>query len=112
MNNIQSANRRNFFPNSSSSKADEAKKSAQIQKMMASRNAPARKEELDNLSQANAKVDINNKIKDFARIKRAVDAAPQIDNTDKIKNLKSQIKAGTYKVDYDALADKMLAGEF
>lgn len=112
MNNIQGASRRNFFPNSSSSKADEAKKSAQIQRMMAKRNDPARKKELDTLGQANAKIDINSKIKDFARIKRAVDAAPQVDNTDKIASLKAQIKAGTYNVDYDALADKMLASEF
>lgn len=113
MNNIQGPNRRNFFPNSTTTgKADQSKKSAQIQKLMAKRNDAARKKELDTLGQANAKITIDNKIKDFARIKKAVDAAPDVDNTDKIASLKAQIKSGQYKVDYDALADRMLANEF
>jgi len=113
MNNVQGANRRNFFPNSTTTgQTDQSQKAAQIQKLMAKRNDADRKKELDNLGQANAKISIDNKIKDFARIKKAVDAAEPVDNSDKIASLREQIKAGQYKVDYDALADKMLANEF
>ena len=38
--------------------------------------------------------------------------APEIDNTDKIARLKAQIADGSYKIDYDGLADKMLEQEF
>jgi negative regulator of flagellin synthesis FlgM len=41
-----------------------------------------------------------------------VDMAPDVDNTDKIARLKQQIKAGTYNVNYDKLADKILESEF
>ena len=112
MNNVQGPNRRNFFPNSTTGKTEQSNKAAQMQKMISKRNDASRKKELDNLGQANAKITIDNKIKDFARIKKAVDAAPPVDNSDKIASLREQIKAGQYKVDYDALADKMLANEF
>ena len=42
----------------------------------------------------------------------AVDSAPPIDNTDKIAKLRSQIQAGTYEPDYDAIAEKLLANEY
>jgi len=38
--------------------------------------------------------------------------APEPDNTDKIAKLKAQIEAGTYEIDYDALADKILMNEY
>lgn len=110
MNNIQGPSNRNFFPNSKNTEA--AKKSSQIKQMLSKRNDESRRKELDDLSKTNAKVDINNKIKDFARIKKAVDMSPAPDNSDKIASLKAQIKSGQYSVDYDALADKILQQEF
>ena len=111
MNNIQGADsRRSFFPNAKGTQKAGTSKS--IEKMLAKRNDPERKKELDTLGQANAKVDINTKIKDFARIKKAVDMAPEVDNSEKIASLRQRIKSGQYQVNYDALADKMLAGEF
>ena len=59
-----------------------------------------------------ARVSIPEGIKDFARIKMAVDSAPELDNTAKIARLKQQIESGTYRVDYEALADKILSSEF
>ena len=44
----------------------------------------------------------------ISRIKKAVDTAGDIDHSAKIADLKARIKAGTYQVDYDAVADKML----
>ena len=76
------------------------------------RNSEYRKNELETFSKADSKVDINDAIKDFARIKKAADAAPEVDNSDKIAALKAQIAAGTYRVDADALADKILEQEF
>lgn len=76
------------------------------------RNSESRKNELETFSKADSKVDIPDAIKDFSRIKKVADAAPPVDNSEKIARLKSQIDAGTYKVDYDGLADKILEQEF
>lgn len=76
------------------------------------RNSEARKSELEAFSKEDSKVDIGDAIKDFSRIKKVADAAPQIDNTDKIARLKAQIADGSYKIDYDGLSDKILEQEF
>ena len=39
-------------------------------------------------------------------------SAPETDNSEKIARLKAQINAGTYEIDYDGLADKILNSEF
>lgn len=76
------------------------------------RNSNIRKEELENFSKNDSKVDIADAIKDFSRIKRVADSAPEIDNTNKIARLKSEIAAGTYQVDAGDLADKIMEQEF
>ncbi len=106
MNNIQT--RSPFFPNSKS--ARNARNAGQIPALK--RNSLERFQKIQQATSRDAKVDIPEAVRDFSRIKRAVDAAPTIDNSAKIANLKSQIQNGTYKIDYDALADKMLTQEF
>lgn len=101
--------RSSFFPNSKTGTTDKA---SQMSKTYMKRNDTVRANELGEMAKKDAKVDIPDAIKDFSRIKKAVDQAPDIDNSDKIARLKSQIQAGTYKVDYDALADKILGQEF
>jgi negative regulator of flagellin synthesis FlgM len=76
------------------------------------RNSETRRDELETFSKNDSKVDIPDAIKDFSRIKKAADAAPAIDNTDKIARLKAQIQAGTYQVDAGDLADKIMEQEF
>jgi negative regulator of flagellin synthesis FlgM len=76
------------------------------------RNSETRKNELEAFSKADSKVDIPDSIKDFSRIKKVADAAPDIDKTDKIARLKSQIADGSYKIDYDDLSDKIMEQEF
>jgi negative regulator of flagellin synthesis FlgM len=76
------------------------------------RNSETRKSELEAFSKADSKVDIADAIKDFSRIKKVADAAPNVDNSDKIARLKSQIADGSYKIDYDGLSDKILEQEF
>ena len=102
-------NRSSFFPNNKSVDKTKAKalKAGYIQG-----NTPDRKQELDEMSGRDAKVNINNAVKDFAKIRKAVDQAPEIDNSAKIADLKQRIQAGTYQVNYDAIADKMLEAEF
>ena len=39
-------------------------------------------------------------------------SAPDVDNTEKIARLKAQIASGTYEMDYDGMADKILSSEF
>lgn len=76
------------------------------------RNSDSRKAELEVFSKTDSKVDIPDAIKDFSRIKKVADAAPELDNSAKIARLKSEIQAGTYKVDPDAIADRILEQEF
>jgi negative regulator of flagellin synthesis FlgM len=110
MNNIDSSNlKSNFFPNSKAGKMERTKAA---QKMLTKRNGYDRMNELNHSTKQDAKVDIPDAIKDFSRIKKAVDASPDKDNTDKIARLKQQIQAGTYNVNYEAIADKLLAEEF
>ncbi len=106
MNNIDT--RSPFFPRSKS-----AKQQPFIDKAGAlKRNSYDRVKELENKTSKDAKVTIPDSIKDFSRIKKTADAAVPVDNTDKIARLKAQIQNGTYDVDYDAVADKMLQTEF
>lgn len=103
--------RSSFFPNSKTSSKGLGRSEA-LAKSYMKRNTPDRANELGEMARKDSKVEIPDAIKDFSRIKKAVDAAPEIDNTDKIARLKNQIQAGTYQVDYDALADKILSQEF
>jgi len=102
--------RSSFFPNSKTT--SNLGKSEALSKSYMKRNNATRANELGEMGRKDSKVDIPDAIKDFSRIKKAVDAAPEIDNSDKIAKLKNQIQAGTYSVDYDALADKILSQEF
>ncbi|MCK5073881.1 MAG: flagellar biosynthesis anti-sigma factor FlgM [Bacteriovoracaceae bacterium] len=106
MNNIQKTidNNNKFFPNS--------KKTNRGQISPINHNDPARRKRLEGIIKNDAKVQIPDAVKDFAKIKRAVDKAPPIDNSKKVADLKKMIGQGSYKIDYDALADKMLATEF
>ncbi|MCO4792639.1 MAG: flagellar biosynthesis anti-sigma factor FlgM [Bacteriovoracaceae bacterium] len=109
MSNVDSASRAGFFPHSRQTKV--TNKKTELQRAALKRNGLDRIKELE-ASKTDAKVNIPDAIRDFSRIKKAVDASPEVDNSDKIAKLKSQINNGTYKVDYEALADKILASEF
>ena len=76
------------------------------------RNSESRHSDLEAFSKSDSKDDSPDAIKDFSRIKKVADAAPEIDNTDKIARLKAQIADGSYKIDYDALSDKIMEQEF
>ena len=106
MSNVDVTNRSNFFPNSDTARSTRAEKVA------LKRNDTSRRQQLEKLSMKDAKVKIPDAVRDFSRIKKAVDAAPEIDNSEKIARLKQQINNGTYKVNYEAVADKLLAAEF
>lgn len=108
MNNIDST-RSNFFPNSRDNSISKSRSRAMSKAL--TRNDDDRIQALEQ-SKNDARVSINQGIKDFSRIKKAVDAAPEVDNSDKIAKLKQQIESGTYQVDYEALADKILQSEF
>jgi negative regulator of flagellin synthesis FlgM len=71
-----------------------------------------RASQLNEKTSGDARVNIPDGVKDFSRIKKAAMNAPEPDNSEKIARLKAQIAAGTYEVDYDALADKILTSEF
>ncbi len=103
-------NRTPFFPNSKSGKADQAGKSGEAQKI--ARNSVERFQEIKDRTAKDANVDIPTAVKDFSKIKKAVDAAPQVDNSQKIADLKARIQSGNYEIDYDGLANKILSEEF
>lgn len=100
--------RANFFPNS---KTNESKATNEAQISTLKRNDPERLKELEG-TQKDARVTIPEGIRDFSRIKKAVDAAPEIDNSEKIAKLREQINDGNYTIDYEALADRLLEQEF
>lgn len=108
MNNIDSTQRTGFFPNSKT----ENTRSSSVNPSVMKRNDYGRTKEINELTHGDAKVNISDAIKDFSRIKKAVDQAPEIDNSARIAELKAQIQQGTYKIDYDALADRMLRDEY
>lgn len=111
MNNIDTTQRAGFFPNSKST-ATENSRASQVNPSVMKRNDYGRTREINEMTQGDAKVNISDAIKDFSRIKKAVDQAPEVDNSARIAELKSQIQKGTYQIDYDALADKMLRTEY
>ncbi|MCB9094869.1 MAG: flagellar biosynthesis anti-sigma factor FlgM [Halobacteriovoraceae bacterium] len=111
MSEIQGLPRPPFFPNSKSAQeAKEAREARQMKQMR--RNSSERANELESLSRSHTKIDIPETVKDFSRIKNAVDNAPDIDNSEKVARLKSQIQKGEYQFDYDGLADKLLKSEY
>ena len=96
-----------FFPNKSSLKPLNRKSRVNIE-----RNDISRKSELDNISKNHAKVKIDARTRDFGRIKKAVDSAPEIDRSDYLKKLKDRIASGEYSVDPEKIAEKMILNEF
>ncbi len=108
MNNIEGNNLTTFFP--------QQKNGTQIEKMPQSAfplsNNQERQQELDALAKNDAKVRIPDAIRDFSKIKKAVDQAAPINKQAQVADLKQKIAAGEYKIDYDALADKILQSEY
>lgn len=102
--------RSSFFPRSRSAQAEAAKGGTKIDGTQ--RNSMERSSELSEKTATDAKVSIGDGVKDFSRIKKAAMSAPEIDNSEKIARLKAQIAEGSYEVDYDGLADKILTSEF
>lgn len=103
-----------FFPNSKSAKqAKQAKDAERMRKVLEMRrNSQERMHEINRNSGSHTRVDIPDVVRDFSRVKAAVDAAPSIDNSEKVARLKQQIRSGNYNVDYDALADKLIQNEY
>lgn len=97
-----------FFPRSKTANEGQINKSGSIMR----RNSYDRAQDLNDKTSRDVNVAIPESIRDYSRIKRVVDTAPEIDNSAKIANLRAQINAGTYEPDFDAVADKMLRSEF
>ena len=110
MSNIETSRLRTpFFPNT---REKGLKRMERLNSPFLKRNSLDKKGEIDSLTKNDVKIDIKDAIKDFARIKKAVDASETIDKSDKIKSLKEQIKNGTYNMNYDKLGDKILSSEY
>lgn len=99
-----------FFPRSRTGQTEQAKGGGQVGST--DRNSPDRAMEITDRTGTDARVNIPEGVKDFSRIKKAAMNAPEQDNSEKIARLKAQIAAGTYDVDFDAVADRMLTQEF
>ena len=110
MNDIKTDTRPRFFPKTRSH--IKSKNNASMKLSSLARNSEDRKQFLDDIAKKNTHVEIPTTVKDFSRIRKAVDYAPEVDNSNKIMRLKKQIQEGSYKIDYDALADKILSSDF
>ncbi len=100
--------RTSFFPNS---RTRSRQKSAAMEKSLMRNDSP-RSDQLKKMASKNTKISIPDAVRDFSRIKKTVDAAPEVDNSSKIADLKARIAKGDYSMDYDAMAEKMLQSEF
>jgi negative regulator of flagellin synthesis FlgM len=101
--------RSTFFPRGRDIETGPAKGGTKVD---GTRNTTERASDLQEKTATDAKVSIPEGVKDFSRIKKAAMAAPEQDNSEKIARLKAQIQAGTYEMDYDGMADKILTSEF
>ncbi len=102
--------RSSFFPRGTgASKTESTKGGSQVGST--NKNSAERASEISDKTSSDAKVSIPDGVKEFARIKKAAMSAPEPDNSEKIARLKAQIQAGTYEIDYDGLADKILNSE-
>lgn len=99
-----------FFPNSKTAQKEAAR--LKQTKHLGAETPLDRAEELRLKTGNDAKVSIPESIKDFSKIKRIADNTQPVSNDEKIQSLKERIAAGTYEVDYDALAQKMLDSEY
>lgn len=97
-----------FFPKSRSGQTPLSRS----QRSALQRNTFERVQEIEDGTAKDAKVNISDAIRDFARVKKAVDASAPVDNSEKIARLKEQIAQGNYDIDYDSLADKILDTEY
>ncbi len=98
-----------FFPRSRTGEAGAARSGQNAGDIR--RNSMEKAGQIMERTSSDAKVSVSDGVKEFARIKKAVDASAPVDNSEKIARLKAQIQAGSYEIDYDALADKMLTSE-
>lgn len=57
---------------------------------------------------SSSKAEISDKAKEFAKAHAAASAAPDV-REDKIAEIKRRLESGNYKIDSDAIADKMIA---
>lgn len=53
-----------------------------------------------------ARAEISSKAKEFSKAKAVADAAPDV-REDRVADLKKRINSGQYKIDADAIADRM-----
>lgn len=75
-------------------------------------NSAAKRREIESSTKDHVKVDIESRVKDFARIKSAVDRVPETDHSDKIKSLKERILNRTYEINEGDIAEIMLKTEY
>ena len=109
MENINASKTRpNFFLHSKKTESQKTKNAVQNDLISSDEKKIPFKRDL----QAKTAMAIPKATRDFARIKKAVDNAPALDKSEKIAHLKKQIQNGDYKIDYEALAEKILQSEF
>ena len=77
-------------------------KVAATQKPAAPQRAPATEPQ-----PAGDRVSLSPRARELAAARRALEVIPDV-RTDKVADLKARIEAGTYRIDSEAIADKML----
>lgn len=91
---------------SDSSKSSKAEKSSEATSSAAAKKSSASSSDEAAPSQA-TKVELSPKAQDIKRIKEIAQSAPDID-MNKVEKFKRMIADGTYKVDAQAVADRMV----
>ena len=76
------------------------------------RNSTKKKNEIESATKDHVKVDIESRVRDFARIRSAIDNVLESDNTARIKELREKIDSGAYQINYEDTADIILRTEY
>jgi len=106
MSKVTNDSRRSFFPNSKTARAKETAKKQyeRLAETQSEQNKPMS-------ARVSSSVQIPEGLKDFSRIKELASHAPEMDNSAKIQMLQEQLNDGTYKINYDKLAEQLLLQE-
>jgi negative regulator of flagellin synthesis FlgM len=111
MSNVNGPRSRSFFFPKKREQNFRSQTSNRLDESHVNKNDSNRVNDLEK-TKTDAKVMIPDKVRDFSRIRKAVDMSSERDNSQKIAALREQIRTGSYKVDFDGLADKVIESEF
>lgn len=94
-------------PNVQSTQTDKTQKSNQAEKTDKARQLEQARQQFKSGGSSSANTEISNRAKDAAKAHSVAATTPDV-REDRVAELKRKIAEGSYKIDSDAIADKMI----